>query len=56
MYAKINHRTFKVGLGTKNGVPARTAAFKMITAMCKRTGKIDRNTIKGRNAIAMKPV
>jgi len=56
MCAKINHRTFKVDLGAKNGVPARTVAFKIITAMDKATGEIDRNMIKDCNAVGMKPV
>ena len=56
MCAKINHRAFKVDLGARNRVPARTVAFKTMTAMDKETGKIDRNMIKDCNAVGMKPV
>jgi len=56
MCAKINHRSYKVALGAKNGVPAQTVEFRITTAMDKGQGEIARNIVKDCNAIGMKPV
>jgi len=56
MCASKKHRSFTVALGARNGVPAQTVEFKIVTAMDKGQGEIDRNMIKACNNIGMKPV
>jgi len=56
MCARIVHKSFTVSLGARNGVPAQTVQFRMITARNKGTGEINRNMLADCGLIGMKPV